>query len=330
MIEIGIPYVEFVAVNTDAQALARSEARQKVQLGPESTRSLGAGGDPKVGKRAAEESRAALRHVLEGAEMVFVAAGMGGGTGTGAAPVVARLARETDALTIAVVTTPFSFEGTRRLDVAMGGVEALEEVVDALIVVSNDRLLHVVDERVTLDVAFRVADEMLRQGVQGISELVTRPGLINLDFADVRTVMRDAGRVLMSIGHGDGADKAIEAAHIALQSPLLDTEPLVEADRLLVNVTGGEDLTLAEVKRAMEIVNEVVNPQTDVFFGTVVEPRMRHRAQVTLVATGLKMRALPSAPSRAARFSLTNLLGEEVPSATYRPHVVREERLRVS
>ena len=292
MIQVGIPRVDFVATNTDAQALARSEASCKIVLGEKLTKGLGAGGDPLVGTEAAERSREQLAATLRGADMVFIAAGMGGGTGTGASPVVARIAREQEALTIAVVTRPFSFEGGRRETVAEEGIKRLQEEVDTLVVVSNDRLLRVVNERVSLDIAFRIADEVLRQGIQGISELITRPGLINLDFADVKSIMasdpaRGAGRALVSIGCGEGKDKALEAARIALGSPLLDIESVKGTDGLLVNLTGGEDLTLAEVDSAMRMISRAAMPHAQILFGAVINPKMENRVQITLIATGL-------------------------------------------
>jgi cell division protein FtsZ len=219
--------------------------------------------------------------------MVFIAAGMGGGTGSGAAPVVAQIARGQGALTIAVVTTPFVFEGSRRQAIAEAAIERLEKEVDTLVVVSNDRLLSLVNERVSLDIAFRIADEVLRQGIEGISELVTQPGLINLDFADVRSIMDRAGGALVSIGYGEGSEKAIEAARMALASPLLGIESVSGTDGLLVNVTGGEDLTLAEVNQAMEIISRAAMPHAQIIFGAVVDPRMEDRVQITLIATGL-------------------------------------------
>jgi cell division protein FtsZ len=299
MIQVGIPGVDFIAANTDAHALTRSEAPCKIVLGQRFTGGLGAGGDPLVGTEAAERSRERLCKALRGADMVFIAAGMGGGTGTGASPIVAQVAREQDALTIAVVTRPFSFEGSRREAVAEEGIGHLQEEVDTLVVVSNDRLLDVVNQRVSLDVAFRIADEVLRQGIQGISELVTQPGLINLDFADVKSIM--AGRpgtrkarkgsagALVSIGCGEGKDKALEAARIALASPLLDIGSVKGSDGLLVNLTGGEDLTLAEVDSAMQMISRAAMPHAEILFGAVIDPKMENRVQITLIATGLEV-----------------------------------------
>jgi cell division protein FtsZ len=316
MIQVGIPAVEFIAVNTDAQALARSEASRKIQLGARLTRGLGTGGDPAIGAEAAEQSREELAAAIRGAEMVFIAAGMGGGTGSGAAPVVARIAKEHHALTIAVVTTPFAFEGSRRRAIAEAGIKHLGEEASTLVVVSNDRLLRLVNERISLDIAFRIADEVLRQGIQGISELVTQPGLINLDFADVRSIMDRAGGALVSIGYGEGREKAIEAAKMALASPLLDIESVTGTDGLLVNVTGGEDLTLAEVDRAMEIISRTAMPHAQILFGAVIDPRMESRVQITLIATGLGVGKVTTAPPKPEGVSLpfnpVDLFGDDL------------------
>jgi cell division protein FtsZ len=316
MIQVGIPAVDFIAINTDAQALARSEATCKIQLGGRFTRGLGAGGDPAIGAEAAERSRERLEAAVRGADMVFIAAGMGGGTGSGAAPVLARIAREQGALTIAVVTKPFVFEGGRRQAIAEAGIERLEEAVDTLVVVSNDRLLRLVNERVSLDIAFRIADEVLRQGIQGISELVTQPGLVNLDFADVRSVMDRAGGALVSIGYGEGSEKAIEAARVALASPLLDIDSVNGTDGLLVNVTGGDDLTLAEVNEAMEIISRAAMPHAQILFGAVIDPSMEGRVQITLIATGLGIGKVSTVPSRAEGVSLpfnpADLFGDDL------------------
>ena len=312
MMQVGIPAVDFIAVNTDGQALSRSEAPCKIQLGGTYTRGLGAGGDPAIGAEAAERSRQELVGAVRGADMVFIAAGMGGGTGTGAGPVIARIAREQEALTIAVVTRPFTFEGSKRRTVAEKGIERFQKEVDTLVVVSNDRLLEVVDKRVSLDIAFRIADEVLRQGVQGISELVTRPGLINLDFADVKSIMDRAGGALVSIGYGDGKDKAVEAAKVALRSPLLDIESIDGTDGLLVNVTGGEDLTLAEVNGAMELISRAAVPGAKILFGAVVDPQMEGRVQITLIATGLGVERTITAPSKKEGVSLAEVFGDDL------------------
>ena len=312
MIQVGIPAVEFVAANTDAQALSRCEAPHKVQLGRTLTRGLGAGGSASLGAEAAEQSRDELLDAVRGADMVFIAAGMGGGTGTGAGPVIARIARQQEALTIAVVSKPFAFEGGRRCSIAGTGIERLQEHVDTLVVVSNDRLLEVVDRHVSLDLAFRIADEVLRQGVQGISELVTRPGLINLDFADVRSVMDRGGGALVSLGHGEGKDKALKAAEIALRSPLLDIGSISGTDGLLVNITGGEDLTLAEVDSAMELLYQAAVSGAKVLFGVVIDPKMADRVQITLIATGLGAEKTIAAPLEEESVSLSEVFGEDL------------------
>lgn len=316
MIQAGISGVDFVAANSDAQALARSETPCKIQLGVKLTDGLGAGGDPDLGARAARGSRQRITEALRDADLVFIAAGMGGGTGTGAAPVVARIAREEGALVIAVVTKPFTFEGTRRSAIAEEGIARLQGEVDTLIVVPNDRLLEIVNERISLDIAFRIADEVLRQGVQGISELITRPGLINLDFADVQAIMHRAGEALVSIGHGRGEDKAVEAAKVALGSPLLNVESINGTDGLLVNVTGGEDLTLAEVNQAMEIISRSALPQARIIFGAVIDPRMEGQVEITLVATGLKSERMTTAPpqpqERGIPLPLAEILGDDL------------------
>jgi cell division protein FtsZ len=304
--------VDFIAANTDGQALSRSEAPCKVQLGESFTRGLGAGGDPAIGAEAAERSQEQLVDAVRGADLVFIAAGMGGGTGTGAGPVVARIAREQQALTIAVVTRPFAFEGSRRRAVAEQGIERFKDQVDTLVVVSNDRLLEVVDERVSLDIAFRIADEVLRQGVQGISELVTRPGLINLDFADVRSIMGRAGGAVVSMGYGEGKDKVVEAAKVALRSPLLDIESVKGTDGLLVNITGGEDLTLAEVNRAMELISQAAVPGASILFGAVIDPKMEGRVQITLIATGLGVERTITAPAKSEGVSLAEVFGDDL------------------
>jgi cell division protein FtsZ len=297
MIQLGIAGVDFVAINSDAQALAHSEAPCKIHLGAKLTRSLGTGGDPAIGAEAALESREQIRAALRGADMAFIAVGMGGGTGTGAAPIVAQIAREDGALTIAVVTKPFAFEGTRRATVARDGAECLSEYVDTLIMVPNDRLIEIVNKWISLDVAFRIADEVLRQVIQGISELITRPGLINLDFADVRAILRGSGGAHISIGHGEGDGKALEAVRSALKNPLLDVDSISDTEGLLVNITGGEDLTLAEVNQAMETISQSTRPQAQVLFGTVIDPRMEGRVEITLIATGAKARRKPTAQS---------------------------------
>jgi cell division protein FtsZ len=286
MIEAGIQGVEFIAMNTDVQVLDLSSATKKVQLGANLTRGLGAGGNPEIGKNAAEESKNEIRKVLEDSDMVFVTAGMGGGTGTGAAPVVADLAREIGALTVAVVTRPFQFEGPRRSRLAEQGVTALMGRVDTIITIPNDRLISVVERRTTLKEAFRVADDILRQGVQGISDIITIPGNINVDFADVRAVMSDAGPALMGIGYGVGEQRALQAAQSATNSPLLE-QTIHGAKGLLVNITSSEDLTLNEVSDAMDYIHGLCDAQeANIFFGTVVDPEMDGSVRLTVLATG--------------------------------------------
>lgn len=286
MIEAGIQGVEFIAMNTDVQVLDLSQATKKVQLGGNLTRGLGAGGNPEIGKAAAEESKNEIRKAIEGADMVFVTAGMGGGTGTGAAPVVADLAREIGALTVAVVTRPFGFEGPKRLRLAEQGVTGLTGRVDTIIVIPNDRLLNVVERRTTLKDAFRVADDVLRQGVQGISDIITIPGQINVDFADVRAVMQSAGPALMGIGYGIGDGRALQAAQTATNSSLLE-QTINGAKGLLVNFTSGEDLTLAETSEAMDYIQGLCDAdEANIFFGTVLDPEMDNAVRITVLATG--------------------------------------------
>ncbi len=286
MIESGIQGVDFVAMNTDLQVLDSNPAVQKVQLGVNLTRGLGAGGNPETGKAAAEESKAEIRKVLEGADMVFVTAGMGGGTGTGAAPVVADLAREMGALTVAVVTRPFTFEGPRRSRMAEQGVTSLMGRVDTIITIPNDKLLSVVERKTTLQDAFRVADDVLRQGVQGISDIITIPGQINVDFADVRAVMQNAGPALMGIGYGVGDQRALQAAQSATNSPLLE-QTIHGAKGLLVNLTSSDDLTLNEATEAMAYIQELCDAEdANIFFGTVVDPTLEGTVRVTVLATG--------------------------------------------
>ncbi len=285
MIEEGMTGVEFVAVNTDAQALLLSNAPKRVRIGDKLTRGLGAGGNPEVGQKAAEESAEELYEVVRGADMVFIACGMGGGTGTGAAPVVAQVARESGALTIGVVTRPFTFEGSRRLQSSESGINRLKDFVDTLIVIPNDRLLQIVDKRASLKDSFRMADDVLRQGIQGISELITVPGLINLDFADVRTIMKEGGAALMAIGRATGEDRARVAAEQAISSQLLDVT-IDGARGILFNVTGGSDMTLFEVNQAAAIIKETAHPDVNLIFGAVIDPNLGDEIRVTVIATG--------------------------------------------
>jgi cell division protein FtsZ len=286
MMDAGISQVDFVAVNTDVQALAVSDAPVKIHIGEGVTHGLGSGSDPEVGRRAAEEAADELRATLRGSDMVFVTAGEGGGTGTGAAPVVARVARELGALTVGIVTTPFRFEGTRRRTSAEHGVDELRSACDTVIVIPNDRLLEVLDRSTSMIDAFKIADDVLRQGVQGICDLITTPGLINLDFADVRTVMQDAGSALMGIGYATGPTRAREAAERALGSPLIDTQ-IVGARGVLLSIAGGDDLSLVEVHEAAEVVRQTATDDTNIIFGATVDSRLTGQVWVTVIATGL-------------------------------------------
>ncbi len=290
MIAEGLTGVEFITVNTDAQALQLSQATRRLQIGGKLTKGLGAGGRAEIGERAAEESRDDLQAALAGSDMVFVTAGMGGGTGTGAAPIVAEIARQTGALTIGVVTKPFGFEGTPRMQSADRGLEALSESVDTLIVIPNDRLLTLGDRRMTFHEAFRTADEVLHQGIQGISELITVPGLINLDFADVRTIMSNGGAALMSVGRASGDKRAVEAAEKAIASPLLDIT-IDGATGVLFNITGGMDMTLQEVHEAAEVVRRTVADDANIIFGAVLDKSMSDELRITVIATGFRANA---------------------------------------
>ncbi len=292
MIQEGIEGVEFIATNTDAQALTLSRAPMRVRLGDKLTRGLGAGGDPEIGRKAAEESADELYSVLKGADMVFVTAGMGGGTGTGAAPVVAQVAKECGALTIGVVTRPFTFEGGRRAQAADAGIAKMKEHAHTLISIPNDRLLQLADKKSSLEDSFRMADDVLRQGIQGISELITVPGLINLDFADVRTIMSEGGAALMAVGRGSGEDRAKTAAEQAISSQLLDIT-IDGARGVLFNVTGGTNLTLFEVNQAAAIIRETAHPDVNMIFGAVIEPDMGDEVRVTVIATGFERSGVP-------------------------------------
>jgi cell division protein FtsZ len=292
MIKEGLQGVEFIAINTDAQALMLSSAPTRVRIGEKLTRGLGSGGNPEQGRKAAEESQEALYNVLRGADMVFVTAGMGGGTGTGAASIVAQIGRELGSLTIGVVTRPFSFEGSRRIQVAESGIEKLKEQADTLIVIPNDRLLQIVDKHVNLQDSFKIADDVLRQGVQGISELITVPGLINLDFADVRTIMSEGGAALMAVGLGNGDERARMAAEQAISSQLLDIT-IDGARGILFNVTGGPDLTLFEVNQAAAIIKETAHPDVNLIFGAVIDQNMGDEVRVTVIATGFERSGIP-------------------------------------
>ena len=285
MVDAGLSGVEFIAVNTDAQALLMADADIKIQVGSEVTRGLGAGADPEIGLAAAQESRDELKEALKGADMVFITAGEGGGTGTGGAPIVAEIGQEIGALTVGVVTRPFGFEGRKRADQAERGIDQLRERVDTLIVIENDRLLQVVERQTSVVDAFRMADDILRQGVQGITDLITEPGLVNLDFADVRTIMRDAGSALMGIGRASGENRSAEAARSAVSSPLLEAS-IEGATGILLNVTGGSDIGLFEVNEAAEVVTSAADQNANVIFGAVIDDSLGGDVQVTVIATG--------------------------------------------
>jgi cell division protein FtsZ len=289
MVDAGLTGVEFIAVNTDAQALLMADADIKIQIGVQSTRGLGAGADPSVGLAAAQESRDELKEALKGADMVFITAGEGGGTGTGGAPIVAELGSEIGALTVGVVTRPFGFEGRKRSDQAEHGIDELRERVDTLIVIENDRLLQVVEKRTSIVEAFRMADDILRQGVQGITDLITVPGLVNLDFADVRTIMRDAGSALMGIGTAAGENRAAEAARSAVSSPLLEAS-IEGATGILLNVTGPPEIGLFEVNEAAEVVTSAADQNANVIFGAVIDEAHADEVRVTVIATGFGAR----------------------------------------
>jgi cell division protein FtsZ len=286
MIDAGITQVDFIAVNTDIQQLQMSDAATKIHIGSELTEGLGSGADPEIGRQSAEDGYDAIKRALRGSDMVFVTAGEGGGTGSGAAPIVARVAREVGALTVGIVTMPFKFEGSRRKKQAEDGLAALREACDTLIVVPNDRLLEVLDKSTSMLDAFRIADDVLRQGVQGITDLITMPGLINLDFADVKTIMNDAGSALMGIGFATGEDRAVKAAESALSSPLIDTE-LVGARGILLSIAGGDDLSLYEVNEAAEVVRRGARDDTNIIFGATIDERLTGQVWITVIATGL-------------------------------------------
>lgn len=290
MIAEGLRGVEFIAVNADAQALLMSDAPQRIRIGDKLTRGLGAGGNPEVGNKAAEESSDDIEEAIAGADMVFVTCGMGGGTGTGAAPVIAEIAKGTGALTIGVVTRPFSFEGSRRQNAAMEGIERLKQSVDTLIVIPNDRLLEIVDKKASMTEAFRTADDVLRQGIQGISEVITVPGLINLDFADVRSIMSGGGSSLMAVGVASGENRAMDAAESAVSSSLLDVT-IDGAQGILFNITSGPNLTLFEVNEAAEIVKQKAHPDANIIFGAVIDENMGDELRITLIATGFEASA---------------------------------------
>jgi cell division protein FtsZ len=347
MVREEIKGVDFVAMNTDGQALALAEAPARVQLGEKMTRGLGAGGDHKIGTKAAEESRSVIEDLVQGADMVFIAAGMGGGTGTGGIPVVADVSKQSGALTIAVVTKPFTFEGTHRAQVAEEGLVELSEKVDTLIIIPNDRLLQLCDAKTSVDNAFRLADDALLLGVQAISEVVTVPGLINLDFADIKSVMKDAGPAWMSVGKASGQSRAAEAAKAALASPLLDVS-VDGASGVLFNITGGPSLTLFECNEAAQVISQAVDPSANIVFGVVFDPKMDSEVRITVIATGFakqqgrgiysaeELRRLikgssdaldvPSFLRRAQHFPASNLESGSKTPATVNPEPSRMSR----
>ena len=297
MIDHGMNNVEFISINTDGQALNLSKAESKIQIGEKLTRGLGAGANPEIGKKAAEESREQIEDAIQGADMVFVTAGMGGGTGTGAAPVVAKIAKEMGSLTVGVVTRPFGFEGRKRQTQAAAGVESMKAAVDTLIVIPNDRLLDIVDKSTSMMEAFKEADNVLRQGVQGISDLIAVSGEVNLDFADVKTIMSNQGSALMGIGVSSGENRAVEAAKKAISSPLLETS-IVGAQGVLMNITGGESLSLFEAQEAADIVQDAADEDVNMIFGTVINPELQDEIVVTVIATGFEDK--PSVQARKA------------------------------
>ena len=302
MIQSGVRGVEFIAINTDTQALARCEAPTRLHIGEKLTRGLGAGGNPNTGEKAAEESAEEIAQMVRNADMVFIAAGMGGGTGTGAAPVIAQISKEQGALTVGVVTKPFSFEGRQRAKNADEGIVQLRERVDTLITIPNDRLLDVIDRKTTLEQAFMEVDDVLRQGIQGISELITEPGLINLDFADVKAIMSDSGGALMAIGRGTGETRAQDAARLAISSPLLDIS-MDGAKGVLLNITGGNDLALSEISDAADVVAQAADPEASIIFGAVIDPRIENEVRITVIATGFEVGDRQRSPGHRGRLS---------------------------
>jgi cell division protein FtsZ len=340
MIDEGIQGVEFVAINTDAQALMLAKAPTRVRIGNKLTRGLGAGGNPEIGRKSAEESAEDLYNAMKGADMVFITAGLGGGTGTGAAPIVAQVCREVGALTIGVVTRPFTFEGNRRMQACETGMSKLKEHTDTLIVIPNDRLLQIMDKRASLNDSFKMADDVLRQGIQGISELITVPGLINLDFADVRTIMSEGGAALMAVGKASGEDRARLAAEQAISSQLLDIT-IDGAKGVLFNVTGGPSLTLFEVNQAAALIRETSHPDVNMIFGAVIDPDMTDEIRVTVIATGFERSGMPRRIAHPAARSFdgksVNSSLESVsvdaqtgqPGAEFRPQTFNTENLDI-
>ena len=302
MVDAGLKGIEFISINTDKQALQGSKASKKIQIGEKLTRGLGAGADPEVGRCSADESKTEIAEALKGADMVFVTAGMGGGTGTGAAPIVAEVSKQMGILTVAVVTKPFPFEGRRRMSQADSGVEELRQNVDTLITIPNEKLLQVVEKQTSVTEAFRMADDVLRQGVQGISDLITEAGLVNLDFADVKTIMQDAGIAHMGIGRASGENRAQEAARQAIHSPLLETS-IDGAGGVLINVTGGKDLGLLEINEAAELVQKSVDPEANIIFGAVIDENLKDEIVITVIATGFSKQPF-------SELKLDNIVGE--------------------
>jgi cell division protein FtsZ len=327
MIKLGIRDVDFVAVNADAQDLAHCEAGKKVNIGKTSAKGLGAGGNPELGQRAAEESIEDIKATIEGADMIFITAGFGGGTGTGAAPIVAAAAKEMGILTVGVVTKPFTFEGPRRSRQANEGLERLRDSVDTIIVIPNDRVLALGDKKTPLTEAFQAVDEILRQGIAGISDLITQPGLVNLDFADVRSVMHEGGRALMGIGFGDGENRAIEAARQATDSPLLEMS-IAGAKNIIYNIEGGTDLTLNEVEEAGRIISESADPEAHVIFGATINDERTGGIKITVVAAGFSEEE-EEEEKKVARSPLENLLGNRPGGTTGTPSSSSEEELEV-
>ncbi len=329
MIDSKLQGVEFVAANTDLQALEANQAAKKIQLGKNITRGLGAGANPEIGRRAAEEDIKEIQEVLQGADMVFVTAGMGGGTGTGGAPIIAKAAKEVGALTVGVVTKPFSFEGRRRAKIAEQGIKELEEAVDTLITIPNDSLLRMVGH-VTLVDAFRKADEVLYNAVKGISDLITQPGFINVDFADVRTIMNERGRALMGIGRAEGEQRAKEAAIQAISSPLLEDVSIDGATGILINVTSGPDITLAEISEAANLIHERADPEAMIIFGSVIDSTLQGEVRITVIATGFQSRAQveePMATGRRAKqmpLYMAEEQNRDVPTFVRRQRAVRQ------
>jgi len=328
MVEARIEGVQFVGVNTDAQALMRCEAESRIRIGDRITRGLGVGGDPERGRQAAEESRDELKEAVKDADMVFITAGMGGGTGTGAAPVLAQVAKDAGALTVAVVTRPFSFEGAKRKGFADQGVAALQQEVDTLIVIPNDRLLALADEKTTVVESFLMADDVLRQGIQGVSELITLPGDINLDFADIRRTMAEAGPALMAIGRASGENRTVQAAQAAVSSPLLDVS-IHGASRVLFNITSSGDLGLHELNMAAQVIAEVVDPEAEIIFGTATDPTLGEEVKLTLIAVGFAAQDTYRSAAEEEEFrrmraeAMENMADTDLPTFLRRPVTIR-------